>query len=252
MLHASEAPPHASELAPELPLAVDVVFFRALAKDPEHRPRSAAVLVDTLRAALEENAAPTRLLVPPASEPRGRRRHARWPALVAAVLALAGAGAAAGIALSDDESRRPSTVVVTDTVGPRSTQVRTVTVEQPPPPMPAPASAGSSLSSAAAANDRAYRMMLEKDFEAALPVLEEAYATLAGSGSLAEAYTAYNLAFTRFALGSCNDVLQLLDRSESIQGERKEIGRLRHQAEKSCAGGGNGRGRGKGNDGDDD
>ena len=80
-------------------------------------------------------------------------------------------------------------------------------------------------------------MMLNEDFEGALPILEDAYGTLAGSGTKAEAFTAYNLAFTRFALGSCQDVLALLDRSESIQGERKEISRLRHRAEKSCESG---------------
>jgi hypothetical protein len=85
--------------------------------------------------------------------------------------------------------------------------------------------------------------MLNEDFEGALPILEDAYGALAGSGTTAEAYTAYNLAFTRFALGSCHDVLRLLDRSESIQGKRKEISRLRHDAEKSCeASSGPGRG----------
>jgi transcription initiation factor IIE alpha subunit len=36
------------------------------------------------------------------------------------------------------------------------------------------------------------------------------------------------------ALGNCDGVLDLLDRSESIQGRRKEIDRLRSQADKSC------------------
>ena len=71
-------------------------------------------------------------------------------------------------------------------------------------------------------------MMLNEDFEGALPILEDAYGALAGPGRQ-EAYTAYNLAFTRFALGSCQDVLALLDRSESIQGERTEISRLRQR-----------------------
>ena len=61
---------------------------------------------------------------------------------------------------------------------------------------------------------------------------------LADSGTKAEAFTAYNLAFTRFALGSCQDVLPLLDRSESIQGPRNEISRLRGRAEQSCGGDG--------------
>ena len=78
-------------------------------------------------------------------------------------------------------------------------------------------------------------MMLAQDFNGALPILEDAYGVLAGTGAIAEAYTAYNLAFTRFALGSCDDVLELLDRSEAVQGKRKEISRLRKGAEKQCA-----------------
>ena len=50
------------------------------------------------------------------------------------------------------------------------------------------------------------------------------------------------------ALGSCDGVLPLLDRSESVQGERKEIDRLRRDAERAC---GDGHGNG-GRDGDED
>ena len=73
------------------------------------------------------------------------------------------------------------------------------------------------------------------DYEGALPLLEQAVAGLAGSGETAEAYASYNLAFTRLALGSCDGVVDLLDRSAEIQGERKEIKRLKKEAEKSCA-----------------
>jgi transcription initiation factor IIE alpha subunit len=59
-------------------------------------------------------------------------------------------------------------------------------------------------------------------------------AGLAGSGGTAEAYASYNLAFTRLALGQCEGVVELLDRSEQVQGRRKEISRLRKEAEKSC------------------
>ena len=57
---------------------------------------------------------------------------------------------------------------------------------------------------------------------------------LQGSNSLNEAYADYNLAFTRFQLGSCDGVLELLDRSEAIQGQRSEIDRLREQAQQNC------------------
>ena len=52
--------------------------------------------------------------------------------------------------------------------------------------------------------------------------------------SLDEAYADYNLAFTRFQLGNCDGVLELLDSSESIQGQRAEIDRLRQQAQENC------------------
>jgi transcription initiation factor IIE alpha subunit len=57
---------------------------------------------------------------------------------------------------------------------------------------------------------------------------------LQGTGSLTEAYASYNLAYTRFQLGRCDGVLELLDRSESIQGHRDEIDSLRSDAEDRC------------------
>ncbi len=68
--------------------------------------------------------------------------------------------------------------------------------------------------------------------------LEQAVAGLAGSGRLAEAYASYNLAFTRFALERCDGVPELLDRSEAVQGERREITRLRRDVERRCDAGG--------------
>jgi transcription initiation factor IIE alpha subunit len=72
------------------------------------------------------------------------------------------------------------------------------------------------------------------DYTGALPLLERAVQKLQSSRSLDEAYADYNLAFTRFQLGSCDGVLALLDRSESIQGQRTEIDSLRGQAQGNC------------------
>ena len=69
---------------------------------------------------------------------------------------------------------------------------------------------------------------------AALPVLESAVAKLQGTSSITEAYASYNLAVARFANGRCDGVAHLLDRSEQIQGRRKEIDRLRKQVERRC------------------
>jgi hypothetical protein len=72
------------------------------------------------------------------------------------------------------------------------------------------------------------------DYEAARPLLEQAVQAASGTGDLTEAYASYNLAFTRKALGECGGVLELLDRSESIQGRRGEIQRLRQETERDC------------------
>ena len=76
--------------------------------------------------------------------------------------------------------------------------------------------------------------MQQGDYAGALPLLERAVQKLGGTGSRDEAYASYNLAYTRFQLGNCDGVLDLLDRSEAIQGQRSEIDRLRAQAEENC------------------
>ena len=108
--------------------------------------------------------------------------------------------------------------------------------------------------SGASLNDAGFERMQQGDLEGALPLLEQAVAVLAGSGTLAEAYASYNLAFTRLGLGSCDGVLDLLDRSEAVQGRRAEIDRLQREAERACDGGGKGKrnGNARGNDDRDD
>ena len=65
-------------------------------------------------------------------------------------------------------------------------------------------------------------------------MLESAVAALAGTGSTTEAYASYNLALARYSVGRCDGVAELLDRSQEIQGKRKEIDRLRKRVEKDC------------------
>jgi hypothetical protein len=125
-------------------------------------------------------------------------------------------------------SETASTFTVTQTT--TVPEASTGTSEQEGPSGSEPSASGASL------NDAGFRRMQAHDYAGALPLLERAVAALVGTGSLAEAYASYNLAYTRLALGRCDGVLELLDRSEAVQGARVEIRRLRTDAESRCGG----------------
>jgi serine/threonine-protein kinase len=209
-----------------LPRAYDAIFVRALAKDPARRPVTAAELVGDLRRALADDAGDTWVVPgapPPVAAPRRRRR---WPAALAALLAAA--GVLAGILVTRG-SDSPRTVVRTVTE-PGTTLERTVTTQ----PTTTAAAPAPTSTSGTTLNDEGFARMQAGDYAGALPLLEGAVAKLDGTGSLAEAYADYNLAYTRLALGDCTDVLVLLDASQRIQGHRHEIDRLRHDARRRC------------------
>jgi eukaryotic-like serine/threonine-protein kinase len=236
MAHVSAPIPPASDHNPELPREVDDVLARGLAKEPEHRFGSCAELVHALRDALDRAAGTTVVKVAPAGPPPGRSRLPLVLAVLGALL-LAGVVAAALLAGGDAApTAEPTTVTLKGT-----TVVRTVTTAAEPTTKAEPTTAPETTTasqptgeSPAQLNDRGYELMKAGDYQDALPLLEQAVAGLAGSGELAEAYASYNLAFTRLALGSCDGVLDLLERSTEIQGKRKEIERLRKEAERSC------------------
>jgi eukaryotic-like serine/threonine-protein kinase len=239
----------------DLPCELDPVFEQALAKDPAARYGSAGEFVAALRAALADAAGSTSELaaVPPPPPPTGATAPMRrdrggvawarrppasrtaWPLLAALLVAGAIAGALLAFALTRDDSsgQGDTTVITRDRTVTR--EGRVTTVERPVTVTTAPSTPPVSGKSGADLNDEGFAKMQSGDYAGALPLLEQAVAKLQGTDSLDEAYASYNLAFTRVALGSCDGVLDLLDRSESIQGERKEIERLRKQAEKDCS-----------------
>ena len=242
--HARETPPSARRFEPSLPSAVDAVFARGLSKRPDERYPTSAAFVDDLRRALAPPVpstaatvatAPPRPVAAPSrygSRPRGLAVLLGVTGLLAAGGALAwaltglGGGESSTVVLTQTLPGKASTVVVTETTQGQTVE-RTVTEDAGAQPQPA-AESGSAL------NDRGFRMLQSGDVQGALPVLESAVATLRGTSSITEAYASYNLATARFALGRCDGVAELLDRSEQIQGERKEIDRLRKQVEKRC------------------
>ena len=253
MAHVSAPIPPASESNPQLPREVDDVLARGLAKAPRHRYGSASEFVQALRAAVDRAAGTTGVgLFPPVAPHRERRKLPLLLLLLGAAL-LAGVLAATLLAGGDDETpgptgatapTAPQTVKETVTL-PGTTVVQTVTTAPPTTAEPEPTTEPEATTepdpttalpteSPAILNDRGYALMQAGRYEEALPPLEQAVAGLAGTGELVEAYASYNLAFTRRALGRCDGILELLDRSEQVQGERKEISRLRKETEKAC------------------
>jgi tRNA A-37 threonylcarbamoyl transferase component Bud32 len=239
MAHVSAPIPPASASNPILPAELDDVLARGLAKEPEHRFGSATDLVGALREALDRAAGTTQVAaVPPPTPRRARRRVPLLLPLLGAAL-LAGILAAALLARDDGERTAetvPRTVKETVTL-PGTTVVQTVTTAPEPPPATTTTTAAEPpAQSPSELNDQGFELMRAGRYEEALPLLVQAVAGLAGTGELAEAYASYNLAFTRRSLGQCEGVVDLLDRSEEIQGKRKEISKLRKDAERSCEG----------------
>jgi len=239
--HLNAAVPRVADVDPTLPLAVDSVFESALAKDPNERPGTARELVRRLREALDDSpatvVAPTRVLRSSSREPRTRRlvrhdhragrRRGRLVAVVALVLLGLGLAAAALISAGDDFSA-PRTGATQDT---RRSEAASTTQETTAEP---------ASQDGAALNRDGFARMRAGDFAGALPLLREAVLALKGSNTLDEAYASYNLAFSRFAVGRCDGVTGLLDRSERIQGHRAEIDELGRQWSARCSPGDDG------------
>jgi tRNA A-37 threonylcarbamoyl transferase component Bud32 len=198
------------------PGEVDQVFAHALAKDPQRRFTTAGEFVAALRDAFAEAAGPTRAfaVAPPVRDARPRS----WPLLVGLLALGAIAGALFAYFLTRGDNHPAPTRVVT--------RVHTVTTSA--------AAAAPSGQSGEALNDAGYAKMQAGDFPGALPLLEEAVRKLDGTGKLYEAYAKYNLAYTRFQLGNCDGVLDLLDQAEAIEGHKGPIDELRKRARKAC------------------
>ena len=261
LAHVTAPVPSAESIHPELPDGVDEVLARALAKDPVERPETCSELVRDLRDAFSGAArrpAPT-LVAPVAGRGRGAggsrppAASRRSPTTASRVRRTAGCSSSRPGSWSRASARRRSSArsateggkgnAANRTTSQRSTTQATQTT-QTTQTETTDTIAGMSGRGARFGRIQAHGGRRLRGRVAAPRTAPSA--ALGGTGSLDEAYSLYNLAYTRFALGRCDGVLEMLDRSENIQGERSAIDALYAQARDRCVGGGGGGG------GDDD
>jgi tetratricopeptide (TPR) repeat protein len=80
--------------------------------------------------------------------------------------------------------------------------------------------------------DRATGLIRQGRYDEALPVAQQALRRLQGSGQLYEAYAEYDVGRSLAELGRCAEALPHVDRSEAIQGRRKEFDSIRKECKK--------------------
>jgi TolA-binding protein len=144
--------------------------------------------------------------------------------LLAGIAAAALAGVVLAALLSRGDGDRGARTVV-KTVTAQGKTVRETVTQQPAAPAPA---GGHEL------NDAGYEKMQAGDYEGALPLLQQAVQKLRGTGPSDpyEAYANYNLGYTLYQLGRCDEAITYLSRAQQLEPERHEPRQLLKKAEK--------------------
>ena len=221
--HVTGTVPSVRDVNPTLPSELDPVFARALAKDPARRYGSAAEFVAALRHSLEEAAGTTRVIV----QAPHRRTRPRWLVPLLGLLLAAGAGGGIAGAMLAGGDAKPALPAARPSVS-----VETVTTSPPATPSTDPA----------ALNNRAFSLMAQQNFQAALPLLQQAVQELQGRSTLTAGYANYNLGVTLVALGRCSEATPYLETAQQIEPSSPEV----HDALKSALHCGKGHGNGNG------
>jgi serine/threonine-protein kinase len=233
--HVHAPVPSIAERCDHLSPALDPVFRRALAKDPDARYGSAREFVSALRETLVP-AAETALLPPPArpAAPRRSGIPARVLIPVALLLGAAAAGAAIAVVLTSGDDPAAQIRTVTGPAGTTTVQQTVTQPAPPPPPPPPPPPATAAGLDGHTLNDRGYSLQQRGDYTGALPLLQQAVRKLNGTGPADpyEGYANYNLGFTLYRLGRCPEAVTYLSRAEQLEPDRHEPRQLRKRAER--------------------
>ncbi|MFL5930087.1 MAG: serine/threonine-protein kinase [Gaiellaceae bacterium] len=233
----AEAAAHVNAAVPsisaegDLPRELDPIFHRALSKDLRVRYPSAEAFVSDLRDALAGSTEETVAL--PAYAPRPRRSRGWLLAVLGAIALALVAGGLALAGLFGDGEPQTRTVVRQTTVQGEPTTVRETVTQQPPPPPPpppppttpppSPPSPPAASKSGQQLTDQATSLLNQGLWPQAEQVARQAVQKLNGSGELYEAYANYDLGRALVEQNRCDEALPYLDRSEQIQGSRREI-----------------------------
>ncbi|HEU5066311.1 MAG TPA: serine/threonine-protein kinase [Gaiellaceae bacterium] len=223
----AEAAAHVNAEVPPLSPQLDPVFQRALAKDPSDRFETASQFVAALGEALEDGAATTSVL------PATATRRSVLPLVAGLVIAavLAGAGLAALLTRDDGQATARASSAPTSAPAPAPPPPAPPPPAPPPPPPPPPPAVD-----AADLTDQATQALEEGDYARAEQLARRALAVLQGTGEAYEAYAEYDLGAALVGLNRCDEALQHLDRSQELQGKRKEIDRARRACKKKGRG----------------
>jgi tetratricopeptide repeat protein len=89
--------------------------------------------------------------------------------------------------------------------------------------------------------------MQQHNYQAALPLLQQAVKELQGGSDLTTAYANYNLGATLIALGHCSEAAPYLEVARQIEPDRHEVRDALKVARHCSDGSGNGNGNGNGN-----
>jgi serine/threonine-protein kinase len=216
----------ADGISPDLRVLVEWLASR----NPRERPRSAREAL----ARLERGPAPVEQPTAPVEQPTevfepvaeaAASRRGRWLAAVALALVLGAVVAITAAVLGGDDGPRGSTGASEPKPADRERQQAT-TAETPPEESPAqtPVAEGSDPTRAASLNEEGFALIQSGEYEAAVPVLEEAVTSFpAGTEDLDYAYALFNLGNALRLSGRADEAIPVLEQRLAIPNQTERV-----------------------------